>query len=164
MKNLYHACFLLMLSLTLIGCNTTDDQTEDGNESVENAPQEDAAEETQPDSENETEENDQDSEQESEESSSQMELETGSAEKVSREIEGREDEIEVTNYEIKPYGIAYQLDTRFGAPEVNSDIMYAMNDDEYKLTLELLEDKDLDSTVSDLQDELVMEEYEEKVN
>ena len=91
-----------------------------------------------------------------------MEFHTGSSETVIRNVEGSDMEIKVINYDIQPYGIAYQLDEVFGVPEVsNNKITYSTEYDDYKITLEMTEHTNLEKAVSNLQDGFETEGYEE---
>ena len=90
-----------------------------------------------------------------------MEFHTGSSETIIRNVEGRDLEIEVINYHIQAYGIAYQLDEVFGVPEVsNNKITYSTQYD-YKITLEMIEHTNLEKAVSNLQERFETEGYEE---
>ncbi|MEK4404859.1 hypothetical protein MKZ26_10595 [Sporosarcina sp. FSL K6-6792] len=91
-----------------------------------------------------------------------MEIHTGSSETVIRNVEGMDLEIKVINYHIQPYGIAYQLDEVFGAPKMSSNqITYSTQDDDYKITLEMIEYTNLEKAVSNLQEGFETEGYEE---
>ena len=83
-----------------------------------------------------------------EDNESTVELQTGATETIVREVEGRDQEVSVINYQIQPYNIAYQLDEFFGDPEVNENqITYSYESDEYKIMLEVLERTNLDEAV-----------------
>ncbi|MDW0114406.1 hypothetical protein QT711_14505 [Sporosarcina saromensis] len=91
-----------------------------------------------------------------------MEIHTGSTETISRKTEGQDQEINVINYHITPYGIAYQLDEVFGVPEVvNNQIYYTSQNSGYKITLEIIEHTNLEKAVSNLQERFESEGYEE---
>lgn len=90
-----------------------------------------------------------------------MEIHTGSSETIIRKVEGMDLEVNVINYHMKTYGIAYRLDEAFGVPEVNNNqISYSANDD-YKITLEMIEHTNLEKAVSNLQERFDTEGYEE---
>ncbi|MEZ7171732.1 hypothetical protein [Sporosarcina sp. OR05] len=91
-----------------------------------------------------------------------MEIHTGSTETISRKIEGQDQEINVINYHITPYRIAYQLDEVFGVPEVvNNQINYTSQNSGYKITLEIIEHTNLEKAVLNLQERFEREGYEE---
>lgn len=94
-----------------------------------------------------------------------LEIHTGSSDTVIRNVEGQNLEVKVINYEIKPYGIAYQLDEGFGVPEVSGNkIIYSYfftTEFDYEITLELIEHTNLEKAVSDLQERFKTEGYEE---
>ncbi|MCM3741434.1 hypothetical protein M3210_14265 [Oceanobacillus luteolus] len=91
-----------------------------------------------------------------------LEIHTGSVEAVTRKNEGMDQEVEVINYLIQPYKIAYQLDKVFGAPEVyENEIQYSI-DDEYTITLAIIEDTNLDQSISNLQERFEAEGYDEE--
>lgn len=91
-----------------------------------------------------------------------MEIHTGSSETVIRKVEGMDLEVEVINYQIQTYGIAYQLDEVFEVHEVsNNQITYSTQYDDYKITLEMIEHKNLEKIVSNLQERFETEGYEE---
>lgn len=92
-----------------------------------------------------------------------MEVQIGSAETVMRIVEGMDQEVKVINYQLEHYGIAYQLDEVFGAPEViENQLTYSTQQDEYKLNLEVLEHTTLEQAVSSLQERMETEGYNEK--
>lgn len=91
-----------------------------------------------------------------------MEIHTGTSETVIRKVEGMDLEVEVINYQIQIYGIAYQLDEVFEFHEVsNNQITYSTQYDDYKITLEVIEHTNLEKVVSDLQGRFNTEGYEE---
>jgi len=68
----------------------------------------------------------------------------------------------VINYQIQTYGIAYQLDEVFAITEAsNNQITYTTQYDEYKIKLEIIENTNLDQTVTNLQEIIEKEGYEE---
>lgn len=141
------------MSILLVGCNKSSDHTGDSNDGSIN--EEDAS----------SLNKDSNSTDGSEDEDSQptVEVTTGSTELVSRKIEGMDSEVEVINYDIQPYDISYQLDTRFGEPKVhNSKISYSIQDEKYKITLEIIEATDLDRAVSNIQEDYAAEDLEEK--
>ena len=92
---------------------------------------------------------------------SNMEIHTGSSETVIRNVEGSDMEIEVINYHIQTYGIAYQLDEVFGVPEVSNNKITYSTEYDYKITLEMVEHTNLEKAVSNLQEGFETEGYEE---
>ena len=134
-----------LLGMVLVGCEMTGGKTENASpDVVEHHEIENA-------SPNEVEDNE-----------STMELHTGASETIIRNVEGRDQEVKVINYQLQPYNIAYQLDEFFGDPEVNENqITYSYESDEYKVILEVLEQTTLDAAVSNLQERFETEGYDE---
>lgn len=97
-----------------------------------------------------------------EDEESNIEILTGSTETIIRKVEGMDQEIKVINYELQPYGIAFQLDEFFGAPEVkNKQINYSDQYEDYKITLEMIEETNLEKVVMNLQEKFEAEGYDE---
>lgn len=145
----------LILSIALYGCSATDDPSEN----TDGMPEETDDEKVQ--------ENDQDSNSNSsdglETSDAEMVVNTGSTETVTREIEGMDDEVEVVNYDIEPYGISYQLDKLFGAPDTkDNQVIYTTENENHKITFEVIEQTDVETAASNLQKEFEKEEYEDE--
>lgn len=91
-----------------------------------------------------------------------MEVQTGSSETVIRIVEGSDLEVKVLNYQIQPYGIAYQLDEVFAVTEMSNNLItYSTQYDDYKITLEMIEHTNLEKTVRNLQEKFKTESYEE---
>lgn len=98
--------------------------------------------------------------QESEKDESRLELVTGSKETIMRQIEGMDQEIQVYNYEIAPYGIHYQFDESFGIPEINQNrVIYSSHS---TVSFEVFEHINLEQIVSDLQKSFERDGYEDK--
>ncbi|WP_202077818.1 hypothetical protein [Caldalkalibacillus salinus] len=165
MKKRYALGFILILSFVLVGCtpNTEDapDQIEENDNSAEQN------DESGTENENEL-ESDQESDQEGDTSENDaenegLEVETGSTETVTRMIEGMENEVEVVNYHLTQYGISYQLDTLFGEPEVNGQLItYTNEQGTSEVSIEIMTDTSLDEAVEELQAQLETGDYEEK--
>ncbi|MFD1928888.1 hypothetical protein ACFSFY_12675 [Sporosarcina siberiensis] len=91
-----------------------------------------------------------------------MEVQTGSSETVIRIVEGSDLEVKVLNYQIEPYGIAYQLDEVFTVTEMSNNLItYSTQYDDYKITLEMIEHTNLEKTVRNLQEKFETESYDE---
>ncbi|MCG3088914.1 hypothetical protein [Sporosarcina cyprini] len=97
-----------------------------------------------------------------EDNQSNMEPQTGSTETLIRNVEGRDQEVKVINYEIQPYAISYRLDEMFGVPEVKQNqITYSIDDANYHISLEIIEHTTLENAVSNLQERFETEGYDE---
>lgn len=156
-KTIYLIGLTLILSIALLGCNSTSDDTENASEDVPN-------EEKQEDKgEFDNTEGDLDGESVVEDGELNIILNTGSTETVTRKIEGMDEEINVINYQIDPYGISYQLDERFADPEVeHNQITYTAQSEEYEIVVEVVENSSLEEVVLNLQERFETEGYEEK--
>jgi hypothetical protein len=141
-----------ILGMTLVGCNVTSD-TEDDTQDTTEGTIEDTAEDTAEDAELDVvEDND----------SNNMVLQTGSTETEIRIVEGGKMEVSVVNYQIEPYNIAYHLDETFGVPKVNDkQVAYSSQEDKYQILLEIIEHTNLETVVSDLQEQFETEGYDE---
>ena len=102
-----------------------------------------------------------DSEDVVEDKKTNMEIHTGSSDTVIRNVEGENLEVEVINYHILPYDIAYQFDEAFGVPEVSSNKITYSTEYDYKITIEMIEHINLEKAVSDLQERFETEGFEE---
>ena len=102
-----------------------------------------------------------DSEDEVENKETNMEIHTGSSETVIRNMEGQNLEVKVINYLMQPYGIAYQMDEFLGVPEVSNNKITYSTEYDYKISLEMIEDANLEKAVSNLQERFETEGYEE---
>lgn len=150
-KKIHIISLLLLLSIGLLGCTTKDNDEQvtpnEEDEIVEN---------------NEGDEIADNNENEGEEDDFALVLNTLSTEKINRTIEGMDEEVEVINYEIEPYGIRYQLDESFDTPEVDQNkIVYSTGDGEYTITLEMFKDSNLEEVASDLQTQFDKETYDQ---
>lgn len=69
-------------------------------------------------------------------------------------IEGMAEEVTVTNYTLEPYGIQYQIEEFLGNYTVDDQTVRHYSDaDNAWVTLEVIEDANLDDAVSDIQSE-----------
>lgn len=83
-----------------------------------------------------------------------------SVETVERMIEGMEEEVTVNKYEILPFGIAFKMDEDFGSPEVRNGVVnFTTNENEYQVTLKVVEDTTLDEKVEELQKQFDSEQF-----
>ena len=99
--------------------------------------------------------------EEVEDKETRLEIHTGSSDTVIRNVEGQNLEVKVINYDIQPYGIAYQLDEGFGVPEVSGNKIIYSTEYDYKITVEMIEHINLEKAVSNLQEKFETEGYEE---
>jgi len=141
----------VILSIALFGCVMTSDNA---NEGVITEGKKETLESNN---------NQSDSEDLVEDNESTIEINTGATETVIRKVEGRDLEVNVLNYQIKPYDISFQLDEVFKAPEVEKNqITYSSEDNDYQIKLEVIAHTNFDKTVSNLQERFETEGYEEK--
>lgn len=92
-----------------------------------------------------------------------FELVTGEQVTVKRTVEGMEQEVNVIQYTIIPYDISFQLDEIFADPAVQDNkVIFSTQQDMYQITLEVIENKDLDEVVAELQKAYEEQAYDEK--
>ncbi len=91
----------------------------------------------------------------------QVEIHTGTSETVIRKVEGMDQEINVINYLIQPYGIAYKFDEAFGVPEVSNNKITYLTEYDYKITVEMIEHTNLEEAISIVKERFETEGYEE---
>ena len=152
MKKLNLLGLLFILGMALFGCNVTSDTTDETKEDTIVDTTEDTNEDTNEDADLDV----------VEDNDSNMVLHTGSTETVIRIAEGMEQEVSVINYQIQPYNIAYQVNETFGVPKVNDNqVAYSSQEDKYQISLEIIEHTNLETVVSDLQEQFETEGYDE---
>lgn len=143
------AILSIMLNFFLFGCTSKAIQTDDG----DNIAREQLT----------SYESDSNINSTSESTYSDILLNKVSTEKVSRKIEGINEDVKVNHYEIFPYNISFQLDDMFGVPEIEQNkFIYSVQNGKYKITLEVFEETNIDNVITQLQKSFKNENFDEK--
>lgn len=140
----------MILAIVLIGCQSNSDPIKDEDDNLEE----------------EIEENEREGLTLNEETGnvqSEILVQKVSTKTVERKIEGMDEEVQVNRYQILPYRISYQIDETFGIPDIRqNELIHSAQNDEYMITLSVIEHTDLNQVITNLQEELEIEKYEEK--
>lgn len=84
----------------------------------------------------------------------QLTIDEGDTETKTIMLEGMEEETEITNFVLKPYGIQFQMDADLNNYEVLEDeVIFATENDMATIEMSVREDAEVDDVASDIQSE-----------
>lgn len=85
-----------------------------------------------------------------------MMLKKTETKKEPRTIEGIKETVQVSQYQILPYQVSYELDVFFGEPKVHqNEVIYVSENEQFEIKIKINERLSFDEIVDKLQDELL---------